>query len=360
MFDQNTQADNAIGEVVNQIAAEPGVIAILLAGSRAKGTAWPGSDVDLLVIVEEGPSRQDTFEVGGLGFDIYRDTLQGLEARMAADGIACHAYLKLVPLVGGEEWKRRLEKIARRIYAGHMPGPEELQKMQEVVRSATRSLRTALGGTDRVAQAVAGGDLVWISARVCLGMVGIGPLREVEWHDALRKAALPFDAATPFARWHTGDGLEERLRAAITLAELALGESIEEVSLPAEPESPPPEWKRRPALSSAKIAEMRGQVLYGLGKFEKAVWSGDVVRQALEAAVIVWFAVPACLALTGIAPPPHRWWQAALRQAELPFDAAALHARALTGETLAERTTAAVELGRLTLDALDQASEVLK
>ena len=83
-------------------------------------------------------------------------------------------------------------------------------------------------------------------------------------------------------------------------------------------------------------------------------------QEALEAAVIVWFAVPACLALTGIAPPPHRWWQAALRQAELPFDAAALHARALTGETLAERTTAAVELGRLTLDALDQASEVLK
>jgi hypothetical protein len=227
---------------------------------------------------------------------------------------------------------------------------------------------------------VAGGDLVWISAKVCLGIVGIGPLREEEWHDALRKAALP--AAPLFARWHTGDGLEERLKAAIALAELALGESIdeelsrpgiseqlastevscsrrrrrdnssEEVSLPEEPEPPPPEWKRRPAPSPDEMAEMRGKVLYGLGKFEKAVWSGDAVRQALEAAVIVWFAVPACLALAGIVPPPHKWWQAALRRAELPFDAAALHARALTGKTLAKRTEAALELGRLTLDAL--------
>jgi len=261
MFDQNTQADDVIGEVVNQIAAEPGVLAILLAGSRANGTAWPGSDFDLLVIVEEGPSRRDTFEVGGLGFDIYRDTLQGLEVRMAADGIACHRYLELVPLVGGEEWKRRLEETARRTYARHVPGPEELQKMRSIVRSAARSLRMTLGGTDRVAQAVAGGDLVWISAKVCLGIARIGPLRE-------------------------------------------------------------------------------------------AVWSGDAVRQALEAAVIVWFAVPACLSLAGIVPPPHKWWQAALRHAELPFDAAALHARALTGKTLAERTEAALELGRLTLDAL--------
>jgi len=51
------QADDVIGDVVNQIAVEPVVLAVLLAGSYATGRAWPSSDVDLLVTVEDGPIR---------------------------------------------------------------------------------------------------------------------------------------------------------------------------------------------------------------------------------------------------------------------------------------------------------------
>ncbi len=91
----------------------------------------------------------------------------------------------------------------------------------------------------------------------------------------------------------------------------------------------------------------------GFGKMAKADWLGDEVRQASEAGVALWFAVPALLAVGGIAAPDRRWWDNALRQAALPDDIVALHARALTDTPFAARKAAALEIGRIALDTLE-------
>lgn len=91
----------------------------------------------------------------------------------------------------------------------------------------------------------------------------------------------------------------------------------------------------------------------GFGKMAKAEWLRDSVRQASEMGVILWFAVPALLALGGVVAPDQRWWDAALRKAALPDATATLHARALTAPAFEERKVAALALGRSALDALE-------
>lgn len=58
---------------------------MLLAGSRVKGTAWPGSDVDLLVIMEElkyGDRR---------GLDVFKEGERHWESREAAELVEEHS-----------------------------------------------------------------------------------------------------------------------------------------------------------------------------------------------------------------------------------------------------------------------------
>lgn len=77
--------------------------------------------------------------------------------------------------------------------------------------------------------------------------------------------------------------------------------------------------------------------------------------QALELGTVIWFAVPACLALGGVMASGHDAWWTALRQITLPFDAAGLYAQALTAPSVAERLVAACELGHATLEVLEKA-----
>ncbi|HEX5502262.1 MAG TPA: nucleotidyltransferase domain-containing protein [Thermomicrobiales bacterium] len=348
------RADAWIGTVVARIAAEPGVRAVLLGGSRAAGRAWPRSDVDLLVVVDDGPARKDIFDVDWLTFDIAYTTPAELEEAMAADGMRCHACRELATLAGDPAYAERIEAAARRLYPRHVPGAREQDELRERIRGAAHFSRSAVRDGGPVALAEAGGGLVWLAAKICLATVGIGPLREVYWHDALRAAlSLPFDAATPFARWHAGDGLDERLDAAFALAALALGEPLARTPSPDGPPLAPPALARRAVPDPAEAVELHRQILYGFGKFAKAEWTGDPVRRALEAGVITWFAVPATLTLAGIAAPTPGWWLAAPRELALSFDAVALYARALTGEALEERIAAAHELGRRTMRELE-------
>lgn len=344
-------ADGWIDAVVASIAAEPGARAVLLGGSRAAGRAWPRSDVDLLVIVDDGPARKDIFDVAWLTFDVAYTTLPDLEDALATDGMRCDACRDLATLAGDPAYEERIEAAARRLYPRHVPGPREQDELREQIRGAARFYRSAVRDGEPVAMAEAGGNLAWTAAKICLATVGVGPLREVHWHDALRAAALPFDAATPFARWHAGDGLDERLDAAFALAELALGGPLARPPLPDDPPLAPPALARRAVPGPAEAAELHRQVLYGFGKFAKAEWAGDPVRRALEASVITWFAVPAALALAGVAPAPG-WWLLG-RDLALPCDAAARYARALTAPSLEDRIAAAQALGRCVMADLE-------
>jgi hypothetical protein len=63
----------------------------------------------------------------------------------------------------------------------------------------------------------------------------------------------------------------------------------------------------------------------GFGKVAKALCMNDGVHQASVAGVIIWFSVPACLALgSQIASEPF-WWHEAVCQITLSFDAVVLY-----------------------------------
>lgn len=348
------QVDPRIVEESLRISAEPRVRAVLLAGGRVTGRTWPGADVDLLVIIEHGPARTDIADVEWTTFDTTYTTMRDLAERMAQSFITCNGYLQLMTLSGDPQFAPRIEALARQLYHGHVPGPDELEESRAQVRALADAARLAIGCADAVAAAQAGGAMVWHAGRICLATVGVGPVREDRWHDVLRAANLPFDAAAPYADWFVGAALEDRLAAAFTLADRTLGHALPRAPIADTPLPAPPALQRRAVPAAAEAVEMRRLIqAVGFGKMAKAEWWRDPVRQASELGVIVWFAVPALLALGGVVAPDQRWWDAALRQAALPDTAAMLHARALTASAFEERKEAALALGRSALDALE-------
>lgn len=349
-----SQVDPQIMREAHRISAEPGVRAVLLAGGRVTGRTWPGADVDLLVITEHGPARTDIADVAWTTFDTEYTTLVKLETAMTTSFVTCSKCLHLVTLSGDPQFALRIEALARQLYHDHIPGADELEEFRAQVRAAADAVRVAIGHADAVAATQAGGAMVWHAGRICLTMAGVGPVREDQWHAVLHAAHLPFDAAAPYADWFIGAALEDRLVAAFTLADRALGHGLSRAPSADTPLPPPPALQRRARPAAAEAVEMHRLIqAVGFGKMAKAEWLRDPVRQASEMGVILWFAVPALLALGGVVAPDQRWWDSALRQAALPDITAILHARALTAPAFEERKVAALALGRSALDALE-------
>jgi predicted nucleotidyltransferase len=366
--DVGMNADEVLGQINAEaeriMRSDPAVQAILLAGSYAHGTPWPGSDVDLLVIRETGTLQQVATDLDWTTLDVISATLDALEDQMAGSFITCNSCLDLVPLIGDPSIAQQIMRTAKRLYAQHIPSGPALAYQRDQVRAGVHRLRIAQGQQDVIGQAEEGSGVVWLAGRLCLSLAGIGPIREDRWHEVFRTSSFPVDAATPYARWHLGTGLEDRLDAAVLLAEQVLGESL--APTPIVPEQAPsrPTVVRRPRPEAEEAVEMHRLIAaVGFGKMAKAEWLHDEVRQASEASVICWFGVPALLALGGIdsaalmsqgsAEPPQRWWHEALQHASLPFDAAALYAQALVSISFVERKEAALTLGRGALRELE-------
>src|SRR6266536_1369307 len=346
--------DTRIVEEAQQIAAQTGVLAVLLAGSYARGQASPYSDVDLLAITESGPMRIEIVDVAWTTFDICYTMMEELEQEIARSFVTCNSMLHLLTLIGDAIWEQRIETLARQQYPHYVPQANGLEEERRQVCAAAQHVGVAHATGDRVAQAQAGGELVWLAGRMCLSLAGIGPVREDQWHELLRTASLPFDAATPLAQWYLGNGLDERIEAAWTLAERVVGEPLpliqgDDLLLPAAPA-----LQARALPDALEAVEMHRLIqAVGFGKMAKALWMKDDVRQASEAGVIVWFAVPACLALGGLVAPEPFWWHEALCQITLSFDAARFYRHTLLGASFEERKDAACTLGQRTLEALE-------
>ena len=345
--------DTRIVEEAQRIAAQAGVLAVLLAGSYARGQASPYSDVDLLAITESGPMRVEIADVDWTTFDIHYTTIEELERDIARSFVTCNSMLHLLTLIGDATWEQRIETLAHQRYPHYVPQADALEDVRRQVCAAAQRVGVTHATEDRVAQAQAGGDLVWLAGRMCLSLAGVGPVREDQWHELLRTAALPFDAATPFAQWYLGNGLDERLEAAWTLAERVVGEPlpvtrVDDLSLPSTPA-----FQARSLPDALDAVEMHRLIqAVGFGKMAKALWMKDDVRQASEAGVIVWFSVPACLALGGLVAPDPFWWHEALCQITLSFDAAMFYRHTLLGASFEERKDAACTLGQQTVQAL--------
>jgi predicted nucleotidyltransferase len=356
------QASLRIAEEAKRIAAtEPGVRVILLAGSYAQGTSWPGSDVDLLVITEAGNYRKEVSDVDWTTFDTTYSTLAGIQQQMAESFIVSNAYRDLTTLYGDPAIAERVTALARQSCAQHIPDSEAISTYHTLLHSIAHDLNMARTAHEKERQAALGGDMVWVAGQILLARLAVGPVREDTWHDVFRSRAaeLPFDAAASYAQWFLGGDLEGRLKAAFILAEGTLGQGERLDQAPAASElreaaQSPPTIEARPVPDAAKAIEMHRLITAtGFGKLRKAEWLGDLVRQASEAGVVVWFAVPALLALGGAAMSDQVYWHAALQQTDLPFEAAGLYTRWLTAESFLERKEAAIDVGRRTMGLLE-------
>ncbi len=348
------RVDMRIIAEARSIAAQPGVLAVLLAGSYARGQASPYSDVDLLVITESGSTHTEIADVDWTTFDTRYTTIEELEQDIAHSFVPCNNMLHLLTLIGDPAWEQRIETRARQSYPYYVPHSDALEDIRQQVRAAARRVRAACARGDRVAQAQTGRDMVWLAGRICLALAGYGPVREDQWYELLQAAPLPFDAATSLAQWYLRNGLDERLEAAWVLAERAIGEPLpvtqaDDLSLP-----PLPSFQARSLPEAAEAVEMYRLIhAVGFGKMAKALWMKDRFRQASEAGVIVWFSVPACLALGDLVAPEPFWWHEALRHLSLPFDAAMLYRHTLLGTSFEEREEAVCTLGQRTLEHLE-------
>jgi predicted nucleotidyltransferase len=346
--------DTRILEEARRIAAQAGVLAVLLAGSHALGQALPYSDVDLLVLTESGPVYTKIADVDWTTLDIRYTTIEELEQDIIRSFTTCNSMLHLLTLIGDSTWEKRIETLARQAYTQYVLEPDALEEMRHRVRVVAHRIRIAHATGDRVHEAQAGGDMVWLAGRICLSLAGLGPVREDQWYELLRTASLSFDAATPLARWYLGNDLDERLAAAWALAERVVGEPlpvtrVDDLSLPSAPA-----FQARSLPDALEAVEMHRLVkTYGFGKMAKASWMKDKIRQASEAGVIVWFSAPACLALGGLISPEPFWWYEALCQISLSFDAAMFYRHTLLGAIHEERKDAACTLGQATAEALE-------
>jgi predicted nucleotidyltransferase len=96
--------DARIVEEAQRITLKAGVLAVLLAGSYARGQASPYSDVDLLVITESDPKRTEVADVDWTTFDICYTTMEELEQDIARSYITCNSMLHLRVLIGDATW----------------------------------------------------------------------------------------------------------------------------------------------------------------------------------------------------------------------------------------------------------------
>jgi hypothetical protein len=160
--------------------------------------------------------RTEIADVDWTSFAIRYTTIEELEQDIVHSFITCNSMLHLLTLIGDATWEQRIETLARQTYPHYVPQPDALEDMRQQVREAALRVGKAHATGNCVSQAQAGGDVVWLAGRMCLSLAGIGPVREDQWHDLLRTASLPFDAASPLAQWYLGNGLDERIEAALT------------------------------------------------------------------------------------------------------------------------------------------------
>ncbi len=94
-----------------QLAArDANVVAVVLFGSLARGTATPGSDADLMVILRQDarrlldriPDYTRPFEMPGLGVQVLPWTVAEVERRLAAGDSFAREILKTGVVLAGE------------------------------------------------------------------------------------------------------------------------------------------------------------------------------------------------------------------------------------------------------------------
>lgn len=137
--------DELIAQIVDSLRSDPKVMGVLLTGSRARGDATPGSDVDLWVLlsgVNERRFRSEE-EQGHLVEMHFRNLVQARD-KMRRHAMELYSHLDGRILYDPEGKLAELRAEAQRLFESYQMPEAERKALAYWLQNARRKLQTAL------------------------------------------------------------------------------------------------------------------------------------------------------------------------------------------------------------------------
>ena len=136
---------------LEELKRDPNVRGILLTGSRARGDSLPGSDIDLLVLVNAKPEQTFGAEtLGGVLVERHVRAVEGARASLSERPMELYSYLDGHTLYDPDVRLAELIEAARNRFEHYCTPPKEKQAVFYWLQSAHLKLRAAWAADDFV------------------------------------------------------------------------------------------------------------------------------------------------------------------------------------------------------------------
>ncbi len=142
--------DGLIARVIEPLRRDKNVRGVLLTGSRARGDALPGSDLDLLVLVNSLTGRSFCFEmVEGTRVERHIRDVVGAKARLLENPMELYSYLDGYAVYDLDGLLAELTKIAGNRFGNYRTPVHEKSAIFYWLKSASLKLNAAIAAGDR-------------------------------------------------------------------------------------------------------------------------------------------------------------------------------------------------------------------
>lgn len=135
--------------LTKQLKRDPNVRGVLLTGSRARGDALPGSDIDFLVLVASLPEQTFVGEtVDGLLVERHIRDAESARARLSQNPMERYSYLDGNILYDPDGLLAELKRVAREGFDGYRVAARDKRAIRYWLQSVGVKLRAAVGAGD--------------------------------------------------------------------------------------------------------------------------------------------------------------------------------------------------------------------
>ena len=149
-------------EILDRALRDQETIGVLLMGSVARGDAYPGSDLDLLILLRDGCSRPFHSEIrrGVIVECAYADVNRA-RAKIERDPMRVYAYLDGRILYDPQGWLEQLTDLARACLASYEMSGEDKHKLAYWLESARHKMIAAREAGDLLQAAYVASTTSW-------------------------------------------------------------------------------------------------------------------------------------------------------------------------------------------------------
>ena len=142
--------EGLIACVTNSLCRDKNVRGVLLTGSRARGDAYPGSDLDLLVLVDSltGPSFYSE-EIDGTLVERHIQDTAGAKTRLLGNPVELYSYLDGRAIYDPDGLLAELTEFAVNLFEDYRTPAQEKSAIFYWLKSASLKLNAALAAGDK-------------------------------------------------------------------------------------------------------------------------------------------------------------------------------------------------------------------